>query len=144
MLIQSKLLREGGTVIEVGGQAIHFTPNERGDHVAEVTDPAIIHRLVREIPEGFCAYGNEKLPAIPRQEALPVEPVAPAARPEPAPVPDGAAPPRMVIANGEAEVDLATLDLFALKSLAGEMGIEIKKGWRAQDLRRAIFTTVQG
>lgn len=53
MLIECKIKRKGGSrIIMVDGTAYHFTPDPDGRHVAFVTEPAHIERLL-SIPEGY-------------------------------------------------------------------------------------------
>ncbi len=53
MKIESIIKRPGGTRITLGAEAYHFQPDwEDGPHIAEVTDPAHIQRLL-SISEGF-------------------------------------------------------------------------------------------
>jgi hypothetical protein len=54
MKILLKLKREGGSNIDLGNKKYHFKPNEKGHHVAEVSDPAHIKRLL-SIP-GYHPY----------------------------------------------------------------------------------------
>jgi hypothetical protein len=65
MKIQSKLKREGGTVVELGDVTYHFKDNGEGAHVAEVTDKAHIEHLLA-IKEGFFEHGKkpEKEPRL--------------------------------------------------------------------------------
>lgn len=78
MKLELKIKRPGGTVIHMADKTeIKFTPNERGDHVAEVTDSAHIKRLL-SIP-GYDLYDPD---AEPVKE--PVDPIQTA----PAPTPD--------------------------------------------------------
>jgi hypothetical protein len=66
MLVKCKLHRPGGTTIEVNDKKVQFLPNELGDHVASVEDPAILHRLVNEIPLAYELYGEDKDKTAPR------------------------------------------------------------------------------
>lgn len=74
MLIQCKLKRAGGTVIELGDTSYHFKPNDKGDHVAEVTDDDHADTLLA-ITEGYAAYeqepatGEQTAPAVSSGEA---------------------------------------------------------------------------
>lgn len=55
MLMQCKLIRDGGTVIELEGKEYHFKPNAAGDHVCEIDDESHVDRLL-DIPEGYRPY----------------------------------------------------------------------------------------
>lgn len=52
LLIESIIQRKGGTKIKLGTTAYHFTPDDKGRHVAAVEDPDHIGRLLG-IPEGY-------------------------------------------------------------------------------------------
>ena len=58
MLIQSKLKREGGTLIGIGDEEYHFKDDGKGNHVCEVTDEAHIAKLL-SIKEGFHEAGKK-------------------------------------------------------------------------------------
>ena len=76
MLIRCKLKRPGGTKVTMAdGTSIAFQPDENGDHVALVSNPDHIQRLL-SITEG---YQIHSLPA-------PVAPVADLGGAKPAPV----------------------------------------------------------
>lgn len=56
MLIRCLQKRPGGTTLTMAdGGLIKFTPDENGDHVAMVSNPAYIQRLLG-IPEGFAIH----------------------------------------------------------------------------------------
>lgn len=76
--IQSKIIRKGGTIVELQGGTYHFTPNAAGDHVAEVSDPDDVATLLA-IKEGYCIYRPKADPAAAATRA----PVAPVTQPEP-------------------------------------------------------------
>ena len=62
MLILSKIKRNPGTFITMkDGTRYAFMPNDAGDHVAEVENPAHIERLL-SIPEGYGVYSGEVIP----------------------------------------------------------------------------------
>lgn len=52
MKIESILKRKNGTKISLGGIDYHFKPDEKGRHVANVTDQAHLAKLL-SIPEGY-------------------------------------------------------------------------------------------
>lgn len=62
MLIQCKIPRKGGTIVTLGTRKYHFKANDEGDHVAEVTDPTDIDRLLA-ISEGYSVYHAAEVPA---------------------------------------------------------------------------------
>lgn len=64
MKIVSILRRPGGTFITLGTVAYHFAPDEQDRHVADVTDPDHIERLL-DIPEGYRALEDEPAAAAP-------------------------------------------------------------------------------
>lgn len=55
MKIECKLLREGGTVVELDGIEYHFAPQADGAHVAEVQDERHQDKLLA-ISEGYRLY----------------------------------------------------------------------------------------
>lgn len=56
MLIRCLQQRPGGTTVKMAdGGLIKFTPDENGDHVAMVSNPAYIQRLL-SIPEGYVIH----------------------------------------------------------------------------------------
>lgn len=69
MLVQCKLIRDGGTVVTVGGCEYRFAPNAAGDHVAEVGDEGHVGVFLG-IPESYCAYGR---PEAVEESALPAD-----------------------------------------------------------------------
>lgn len=96
VLIRCKLKRSGGSDITMAnGDLIKFRPDQNGDHVAMVTNPAHIDRLM-SIPEGYGFHGmaggtpDPVVPPEPKPE--PVATVAHAApepdAPEPTAAPD--------------------------------------------------------
>ena len=52
MMIECIARRAGGSLITMGGTKYHFTPDEKGRHVAAVEDPDHIGRFLG-ITEGF-------------------------------------------------------------------------------------------
>lgn len=62
MQIECKLVRKGGTFVEIDGQTYHFAANERGKFVAEVADEAHIAKLL-SITDGYQVYGNSVAPS---------------------------------------------------------------------------------
>ena len=57
-LIRCKIIREGGSVIDIGKKEYNFKPNEKGDHVAEVTDESHIGRFL-SIERGYEVYETD-------------------------------------------------------------------------------------
>ncbi|MEW5709829.1 MAG: hypothetical protein AB1830_13140 [Pseudomonadota bacterium] len=81
MLIRCKLLREGGTKVQIADREYHFQPIQGGDpneHVCEVTHEGDLARLL-EIKEGYEIHPSELRKAKPPQ----------APKSAPAPQPDG-------------------------------------------------------
>ncbi len=59
--VESKLIREGGSHIDIGGTDYHFQPYDDGAHVADVADEAHADKFL-SITEGFKLYrGDGKL-----------------------------------------------------------------------------------
>lgn len=63
MKIRCKIIRPGGSHIELWGTTYHFAPNERNDHVAEVKDEKHIARFL-EIKEGYEIYDPKERAAL--------------------------------------------------------------------------------
>ncbi len=84
MKIKCILKRDGGTHVEIDGINYHFTPNDKGDHVADVKDDLAIERLL-SIKEAYEAYepvkpeGEESTETTERlaKRSKPVKPVKP-------------------------------------------------------------------
>lgn len=55
MKIECKLIREGGTIVDIGGVEYHFEPLADGAHVAEVSNDDHADRFLA-IPEGYKLY----------------------------------------------------------------------------------------
>lgn len=77
MLIRCKLLREGGTKVQIADREYHFKPIQGGDpndHVCEVTHEGDLARLL-EIKEGYEIHPSElrkdKPPEAPKGEPAP-------------------------------------------------------------------------
>lgn len=58
MKIRCKLIREGGTLIDIDGTEYHFADNGKGDHVVEVANPEHAKRLL-SISEAYVAHGEK-------------------------------------------------------------------------------------
>lgn len=90
MLIRCKLKRPGGTEVKMAdGRLIHFRPDENGDHVALVSDPDHIQRLL-SITEGYQIHAMNA-PAVPVADLGGAKPAIVAftsAEPVPAPGPE--------------------------------------------------------
>lgn len=66
MDIESKIKREGGTIVDMGTAKYHFAPREDGAHVANVQDEAHADRFL-SITEGYRLYRGTA--AAPEQNA---------------------------------------------------------------------------
>jgi|GEM_PF-6693299 len=58
MLIQSKLKREGGTLIGIGDEEYHFKDDGNGNHVCDVKNESHVKKLL-SITEGFHKFGEK-------------------------------------------------------------------------------------
>jgi hypothetical protein len=131
MQIQCLLKRPTGTQITHNGKEYDFQPNAKGDHVCEIEDAETIHRLVVGIPEAYKIYGNDKLPPVPKkknhEQSIDLT--------KQMTNQDG----KMVITDGEKEIDLMELDLEALKQLAtNDFGITVHHKWKEETIRFKI------
>lgn len=129
MLIESKIRREGGSKLDIGGVVYHFAPGADGAHVCDVTDEDAIARFL-SITEGF-------------RLVSPNGPVVPAATPTPAapaaPVPAG----MVLIGDDEVRVDLMALSKKELLVFAkGKFKVDAMGS--AQSIREAIYKQAQG
>lgn len=52
IIIESKIQRKGGTLVDLDGTIYHFTPDAKGRHVAAVSNPEHIAKFL-QIPEGY-------------------------------------------------------------------------------------------
>lgn len=77
-------LSKAGTELPVGGRTYHFTPNARGDYIAEVVDKDV--PTVLSISAGYQLYPYQNEPMLPGGAIVTPEPVRePAARASPPP-----------------------------------------------------------
>ncbi|KEP68814.1 hypothetical protein DL1_08485 [Thioclava dalianensis] len=80
MEIRCKIERKGGSLVTLEGANYAFTPNDQGDHVADVKNNSHIKRLL-SITEGYEVYmPDEAEDQTPAQK--PEAPAAPAQKPE--------------------------------------------------------------
>lgn len=115
-LIRCKLIREGGTKVEIHGKTLHFRPatgdqSESPDHVCEVENPDSIHRLLK-IKEAYeLVDPAEELPAPTGKSYGSGQAIAndQAVKEKGAPI---------IISNGEEEINLSDMDLEPLRALA--------------------------
>jgi hypothetical protein len=132
MLIESKIRREGGSHIDIGGTDWHFKPGADGAHVCDVTDEAAIARLLA-IPEGF-----RLVSAAPAPTAAPA-PVQASATTESAPAESG----MVLIGDDEQRVDLMELGKKALLAFAkGKFKVDAMAS--AQAIRESIYQQAKG
>ncbi len=61
-LIESLLKRKNGTTVRFGNSTYHFKPDDKGRHVATVTDESHVKALLA-IPEGYALADGSKAPA---------------------------------------------------------------------------------
>lgn len=139
MLVRSKINRKNGTTIEVHGQTIAFRDDGKGAHVAEVTDKAILHRLINEIPTGYELYGDDAGKKVER----PSDAVA-FKHPLNQGTTGGVEPRKVVsmkiVHPTRGEMDLARMEKDELTALAvNEFGIEVHKKWPEATLRDKIL-----
>ena len=67
MLIECKIRRDGGSIIDLFDKSYHFQPVASGEHVCDVAEDAAVDRFL-EIPEGYCLFrGKAKFQAAPAQ-----------------------------------------------------------------------------
>lgn len=144
MLIESILKRPAPPVITLFGQTYAFKADARGRHVCEVADPKAIHRLTVEIAEGYRPV-NGKVPAKPpAAEPAQTPLLEPAASQEPAKAVNAntahsTLPASLVLSNGDAQVDIMTLDGQALRALAAnEFDIQVHPKWSDETVRLKI------
>lgn len=105
MLIICKIKRCDGSVVEVDKNSYHFKPNADGDHVADVTNPSHIAKLL-SISEAYCLPGGE----APEPAALDVTDPPPADGEG-----DDSDAPEDEDANGEGEVfDEPNASMYAM------------------------------
>ena len=64
MLIESILIREGGTWVEMDGVSYHFAPTPAGPHICDIDDPKHIGAFLA-IPEGYRVFDTQQGPALP-------------------------------------------------------------------------------
>ena len=140
MQVQCKLVRKGGTTIEFGGKEYTFAPNDQGDHVAEISDEAALHRLINEIPTAYALYGDDAgktvaKPAVDSHIAHPLNKSEKKAKD----------PEHLFIKNAEGvEIDLMAMDRDELAAMAqAEFGIEVHARWKVDNLRSKIVEAIR-
>jgi hypothetical protein len=111
MLIESKIKRDGGSKIDIGGVVYHFAPNAAGAHVCEVEDEDAIARFL-SIREGFAP--------------------APDIAPPPAPL-------RVAVVDMLDSMDDATLRAYAKERGIKVQGIALTKGENLRAKIRAVM-----
>lgn len=140
MQVQCKLVRKGGTTIEFGGKEYLFAPNDQGDHVAEITDEAALHRLINEIPTAYALYGADagKTVARPAADTHIAHPLNKGEK-------KAKDPEHLFITNGEGEqIDLMALEREELAAMAAhDFGIEVHGRWKADNLRAKIVEAIR-
>lgn len=143
MQVQSKLTRPGGTKIEVNGKEYHFQKNEQGEEVCEVKDEYALHRLVNEIPLGFCLHGDDAGKKVPR-------PAKDAAAGHPLDAKKGAnkkpaEPETLIVEKPDGEkVDLMLMEKAELAAFAqAEFAIEVHAKWKEADIRTKILEAIR-
>jgi hypothetical protein len=73
-----------GTELKVGSRMYHFTPNQRGDYVAEVVDKDV--DTILSISAGYIVYAHQDEGVLPGYDIVTPEAVrAPSARASPPP-----------------------------------------------------------
>jgi len=126
MKIESIIRRKAGTKVQLGDNKYHFAPGEDGGaHVAEVTEPADIARLL-SIPEGFREYGEAQ---------------AAAAKPKAADDGDDE-PTDFLITTDGGELDLGKLSKAELVAFAKANAIKIDARASAKDILNTVFDAV--
>jgi len=142
MQVKCKLKRVNGTIIDLFGQTYHFTPNAANDHVAEVTDPHALHRLVNEIPVGYELYGADADKVVLRPASMPVS----TPHPFQASTDRTTEPVEPLIVKTEEgeEIDLMAMDREALAEFATkEFGITAHAKWKADTIRNKIIEAIR-
>lgn len=76
MLIECKIQRPGGSVIELFGREYHFVPATDGCHVCDVDDPAAVDRFL-EIPEAYRLALSTSIPIEGGPDKVDVKPQGP-------------------------------------------------------------------
>lgn len=74
MLIESKIKRKDGTTVTMDGVTYHFSPDESGAHVCEVSHKRHIQRFL-SISEGYCIAGAPDDEPVAKQEAAADDPL---------------------------------------------------------------------
>lgn len=73
MKVQCKLIREGGTKVDIDNIEYHFKPNAKSEHVAEVTNKEHLARFL-SISEGYTLPDDDE-PAKPAAKKEPQKPL---------------------------------------------------------------------
>ncbi len=136
MQVRSKIIRQGGTTVDLLGKTYFFAPNDKGDHVCTVTDPAALSRLVNEIPQGFELYGSDADKTVPTV-LQPLKPASPTSKSKPQ--------DHLLIkdANG-VEVDLKAMSDEDLRIFAAsEFGVEVNAKAKPEQIHSKILEAIR-
>ena len=140
MLIESKIRREGGSKIDIGGVVYHFAPGADGAHVCDVTDEDALARFLA-IPEGFRLVTGVAF--VPKPDAQPPAAAEVAPAPTAAPAAPAAPSGMVLIGDDEVRVDLMALSKKELLVFAkGKFKVDAMGS--AQSIREAIYKQAQG
>lgn len=133
MLIHAFRRKEAVTV-DTGAGEVDFVPNAAGDVVAEVDDDDAAGVLLA-IPEGYRPYNA----AATEKPSKTVKQAPPAGTGSTDANKDAPSPFLMKGADGEPDLDLATLDDEALKAFAKANAVPMHHTWKGDKLRQKIF-----
>lgn len=132
--------RPKATSHEIGGVVYKFVPNEHGHVVCDVQEPAAVERFL-SITTAFRRYRDDE-PEAP-SPLLAGTPLEPGSTSEPVPTRDVAPPPaepnpRYVLVNGDAKLDLNSMDDDALRAFAKENGIKVHHNAKRETILETI------
>lgn len=126
MKIESIIRRKAGTNVKLDDTNYHFAAGDDGAHVAEVTDPAHVKRLLG-IPEGFREYGQAQ---------------ADANKPKAAESGDDEPTDYLITTDDGGELDLGKLSKAELVAFAKANKIKIDARGSEKDILTTVFDAV--
>lgn len=108
--------RTAAVTVNLLSQDVEFSPNERGDVVAEVADADVADALL-EVSEGYRAYEADEQ------------------------TDKGGS---LVLTNGDDTIDIGAMTAKQVRAMADEHGVDLPSQGKVADLRQALFDALTG
>lgn len=111
--------RTAAVTVNLLSQDVEFSPNERGDVVADVADAEVAERLL-EISEGYRAYESESDDESDDEAGS------------------------LMLTNGDETIDIGAMTANQVRAMADEAGVELPSKGKVAELRKALFEALSG